>query len=47
MRGCIIEAQKPFSINAENNIWAIEGYLEKEYLGDSVYIEISKKIAKY
>ena len=38
-----IEGQKPFSVNIENDIWIIEGHLEKGYLGGVVYIELSKK----
>jgi hypothetical protein len=37
-----IDAEKPFSINLENDIWVIEGHLEAEYLGGVAYIEIRK-----
>ena len=41
-----IEKQKPFSINIENDIWIIEGSLEKGSEGGVAYIEISKKNGK-
>lgn len=37
-----IEKQKPFSINLENDIWIIEGNIEKDYLGGVAYMEIRK-----
>jgi hypothetical protein len=37
-----IEGEKPFSINLENDIWIIEGYLEKGYKGGVAYMEIRK-----
>ena len=38
-----IEKQKPFFVKLENDIWIIEGHLEKGYLGGVAYIELSKK----
>lgn len=38
----IIENEKPFSINLENNIWIIEGSLSNGVLGGVAYIEIKK-----
>lgn len=37
-----IKNQKPFSINLEDDIWIIEGYLDEGSLGGVAYIEISK-----
>lgn len=37
-----IENEKPFSINLENDVWIIEGFLNKELLGGVAYIEIRK-----
>ena len=37
-----IEEEKPFSINLENDIWIIEGTLEKGFKGGVAYMEISK-----
>ena len=39
----LIEEQKPFSINLENDIWLIDGYLPPGMKGGTAYIEISKK----
>jgi len=41
-----IERQKPFSINLENDIWIIEGYLEQSYDGGVAYMEIRKDNGK-
>jgi hypothetical protein len=37
-----IEKEKPFSINLENDIWIIEGHLEKGLVGGVAYMEIRK-----
>jgi hypothetical protein len=37
-----IEEEKPFSINLENDVWIIEGSLEKGFKGGVAYIEIRK-----
>lgn len=37
-----IDAQKPFSVNLENDIWLIEGHIEQGYLGGVAYMEIRK-----
>ncbi len=38
----IIEAEKPFSINIENDIWMIEGTLKENIDGGVAYMEIDK-----
>jgi hypothetical protein len=37
-----IASEKPFSINLENGVWMVEGYLEDGFLGGVAYIEIRK-----
>lgn len=37
-----IEKQKPFSVNLENAVWVIEGYLPSGMDGGVAYIEIRK-----
>lgn len=37
-----IKNQQPFSVNIENNVWIIEGNLNKEFKGGVAYIEIDK-----
>jgi hypothetical protein len=37
-----IESEKPFSINLENDVWMIEGYLEQGVKGGVAYMEIQK-----
>ena len=37
-----IEEEKPFSINLENDVWVIEGSLEKGFEGGVAYMEIRK-----
>lgn len=37
-----IEKGKPFSVNLENDVWLIEGALEKDMLGGTAYVEIKK-----
>jgi hypothetical protein len=37
-----IEEEKPFSINLENDIWVIEGYLAPGFKGGVAYMEIRK-----
>jgi len=37
-----IENEKPFSINLENDIWIIEGHLNRDLLGGVAYMEIQK-----
>jgi hypothetical protein len=37
-----IENEKPFSINIEDDVWVIEGHLDKELLGGVAYMEIRK-----
>jgi hypothetical protein len=41
-----IEKEKPFSINLENDVWIIEGHLDKELLGGVAYMEIQKNDGK-
>lgn len=38
-----IEEQSPFSVNLEDNIWILEGYLDENKLGGVAYIEIDKQ----
>ena len=38
----IIERQKPFFVNLENNTWIIEGQLGKGFVGGVAYMEIRK-----
>jgi hypothetical protein len=38
----IIEGEKPFSVNLENDVWVIEGHLEEGWEGGVAYIEIRK-----
>lgn len=38
-----IAEQQPFSVNLDNGVWAIEGYLEEGFCGGSAYIEIDQK----
>lgn len=38
----LIQSEKPFSINLENDIWIIEGYLEKGMKGGVAYVEIRR-----
>ncbi len=37
-----IEREKPFSINLENDIWMVEGSIEKGFDGGVAYIELRK-----
>ena len=37
-----IEEQKPFSVNLENDIWILEGYIEPGVKGGVAYMEIRK-----
>ncbi len=38
----IIDEEKPFSINLENDIWIIEGHIEDDIKGGVAYMEIRK-----
>ena len=38
-----IKAQFPFSINLDNNVWIIEGFIEEDVDGGAAYIEINKQ----
>ena len=38
-----IDEQKPFSINLDNGIWIIDGYLESGMKGGTAYMEISQE----
>lgn len=38
----LIDQEKPFSINLENNIWIIEGHIESGVKGGVAYMEIRK-----
>ena len=38
-----IDEQKPFSINLDNGIWIIDGYIEPGIKGGSAYMEISQE----
>ena len=39
----VVEKEKPFSINLENDIWIIEGNLDKDMQGGVIYVEIKKQ----
>lgn len=38
-----IKEQNPFSVNLEDNIWIIEGYLDENKQGGVAYLEIDKQ----
>jgi NADH dehydrogenase FAD-containing subunit len=37
-----IENEKPFSVNLQNGVWIIEGYLDEGWMGGVAYMEIRK-----